>query len=257
MSNLRRAFAALLLIVSSTAFGKQPLEDIQRADYPVPPNVAITLRLGDGTVHIYGSGDNVIELTAIKKAYTKERLDAIKVNVTVNGQNAAIETTLPPKAQGLGLEDRSGTVDYVLLVPQNCSLKSIEVENGEIILEGIRGDGVNVGLTNGRMLAKNCFAPTNLTLGRGGVDLAYGWWEDGRSFAVNAQSKNGDIHVALPKTAGARFDATTGDGWIRNDFAKDEGNDDARSLQWTMGEDPTVSFTLRTQSGNLRIDKPY
>src|SRR4051794_4432356 len=196
MSNLRRGFAALLLIFSSTAFGKQPLEGIQRGDYPVPPDVAITLRLGDGTVHIYGSGDNVIELTAIKKAYTKERLDAIKVEVTVNGDSAAIETTLAPKAQGLSVEDRSGTVDYILLVPQTCSLKSIQVETGEIIIEGIRGGGVNASLTNGRILAKNCFVPTNLTLGRGGVDVGYLWWEEGRSFAVNAQSTNADIHVA-------------------------------------------------------------
>ncbi|MDQ6859622.1 MAG: DUF4097 domain-containing protein [Verrucomicrobiota bacterium] len=246
----------LSLVAFASAAAKQPLEQIERKDYPVTANVALTLRLADGTVHIYGSDQNVIKLTAIKKAYTQERLDQIKVGVTVNGDAATIETTFPANPGGLSLADRSGTVDYVLLVPQTCTIKLLEVENGEVIVEGLRGDGVNVRLTNGRILAKNCFTTTDLTLARGGVEVAFYWWES-RAFDVKAQSTSGDVHVALPKNANARFDAATGDGWIRNQFVKDETNGDARALQWTMGEEAANTITLRAQSGNIRIENIY
>lgn len=248
-------FTAWAILAACSAFAREPLEDIVRADYPVSSKVAITLRVAEGTVHIYGSNEDLIKVTAIKKAYTKERLDRIKVDVAINGDRAVIETTFPPKPQGLSIADRSGTVDYILLVPQTCSLAQVEVENGEVIVEGLRGDGLNVRLTNGRILAKNCFAPTDLVLGRGGLDVGFNWWED-RAFEVKAQSTYGDLLVALPKNALARFDAATGDGWIRNSFNKEQQND-ARTLQWSKGDDPSVTITLRAQSGNIRIDNIY
>lgn len=255
MNKMWRSFAALLLISSSTAFSKQPLVEIEQKEVAVPANVTLNVRLAEGTVHVYGADGPVIKLVAIKKAYTKERLERIKVNVKLEGDAAAIETTLPPKETGLSTADRSGTVDYILLVPQTCSIAQLEVETGEIIVEGMRGAGLNVRLTNGRMLVKNCFTATNLSLGRGGMDLGYMWWEEG-SFSLNAQSAIGDLRVVLPPTANAKFDAATGDGWIKNQFAPEQ-SEGPRSLQWTMGSEPAAAINLRAQSGNIRIEKAY
>lgn len=250
-----RLFAVLLALGSALA--KQPLEETMRQDYPVTPNVRLTLRLADGTVHIYGSDEPQIKLTAIKKAYTKERLDAIQVNVTVNGDEAVIDTVLPPKAKGLSTADRSGTVDYTLLVPQTCTLTKVEVENGEIIVEGLRGEGVGASLTNGRIRVVNCFAATDLKLGAGGLDVYYFWWEQ-RSFPVTAESRSGDIRVSLPEDSAAHFDITTQNGWIRNQFDPERqlsGN--AQSLDWILGIDPTSAIKIRAQSGNVRIENIY
>jgi DUF4097 and DUF4098 domain-containing protein YvlB len=248
---------ALLVCACSTAAAKQPLEDIVRSTYPVAPNVRLSLRLAEGTVHIYGSDEPAIKVTAIKKAYTQERLDAIQVNVTINGDEAAIETVFPPKPKGLSIADRSGTVDYTLLVPQTCTITKLEVENGEIVVEGIRGEGLSASLTNGRIRAVNCFTSTELTLGAGGLDIYYFWWEQ-RSFPVTAQTRQGDIRVALPHNSAARFDAGTENGWIRNQFdpeRQQEGT--AQSLEWILGLDPTSEIKLRAQSGNIRIENIY
>ncbi len=145
---MKRWIFALVALACSNAVGKQAFEHIVENTYPVVPNVRLSLRLGDGTVHLYGSEEPAIKVTAIKKAYTKERLDAIQVNVTVNGDEAVIDTVLPPKTPGLSTADRSGTVDYTILVPQTCTITKLEVENGEIIVEGIRGEGLSASLTN-------------------------------------------------------------------------------------------------------------
>jgi hypothetical protein len=248
---------ALLVLVSSSASGKQVLEHIVASTHAVVPNVRLSFRLGDGTVHIYGSDEPALKVTAIKKAYTQERLDAIQVNVTVNGDEAAIETVVPPKAPGLSTADRSGTVDYTVLVPQTCTITRLEVENGEIIVEGIRGEGLSASLTNGRMRAVNCFTPTDLVLRSGGLEIAYFWWEQ-RSFPVSAQTRQGDMRVALPKDSAARFDAATENGWIRNQFDPERELDGkAQAYEWILGIDPTSEIKLRAQSGNVRIENIY
>ncbi|HEY0369733.1 MAG TPA: hypothetical protein VGC85_09070 [Chthoniobacterales bacterium] len=248
---------AALFIFVGIACGKEPLEAVERKEFPVAENVQITLRLTDGTVHIYGSNENVVRVTAFKKAYTKERLDGMKVDVAVNGQGAEITTIFPPKPQGLSIADRSGTVDYMLIVPQSCTLKEVAVENGEVIVEGVRGGGVNVRLTNGRILATNCFAPTNLALGRGGIDVAYSWWQE-QPIVLNAQSENGDITVALPKNAAVRFDLATNNGWIKNQFATDEQPEGAaQTLRLAVGENPSGEMKLHCAAGNIRIGKTY
>jgi type 1 fimbria pilin len=257
MNNARRWGLALLVLACSSTSGKQPLEETIRSTHPVVATARLTLRLTDGTVHIYGSDEPAIQITAIKKAYTQERLAAIQVNVTVEGEDATIDTVLPPKAKGLSTADRSGTVDYTLLVPQTCTLTQVTVENGEIAIEGIRGDGVTASLTNGRIRAVNCFAPTTLRLGAGGLDLGYFWWEQ-RSFPVDVETRNGDIRVALPESSAASFDAATKNGWIRNQFDPErEQEGTAQSMEWILAIDPTSEIKLRAQSGNIRIENIY
>lgn len=258
MSKVQRALlATLVLFVVGDAFAKQPFEAIERKEIPVAPDIALSVELGDGTVHVYGSNENVIKLLAIKKAYSKERLDAIKVDVSVTAEAALVTTTFPPKPNGLSLADKSGTVDYVLIVPQTCTLKNITVENGEIEIDGLRGGGVDVRLTNGRIVVMNCFAPTNLSLGRGGMDIVYFWWENTAAFPVNATATAGDISVALPPNGVASFDAATQSGWIRNQFLPNEQNDSGQSLRFASGENPGTEIKLRASSGNIRIARTY
>ncbi|MDQ6623082.1 MAG: DUF4097 domain-containing protein [Verrucomicrobiota bacterium] len=258
MNNALGFLCAFLALTSTVAQAAPALEEIVRHDYPVTPRVALSMTLPDGTVHIYGSPKNEIQMTAIKKAYTQRRLDGMKINVNISGDNASIETQILPKPQGLSLADRSGTVDYTLIVPQTCTLAGLEVENGEVIVEGLRGDAVNIRLTSGRITAKNCFSPTQITLGNGAMDLLYYWWEE-RPFSLLAETKNGDIRFAVPKNSSLRLDASTASGWVRNQFTKDETkpDGDGRSLQWTMGDAPTGQARLRAGRGNIRIEYIY
>ena len=61
--------------------------------------------------------------------------------------------------------DRSGTVDYIIELPQTCELASVRLDTGEVLIEGMRGSGIHAKLDNGRLFVRNCFANTEFVSG--------------------------------------------------------------------------------------------
>ncbi|MFN2507506.1 MAG: DUF4097 domain-containing protein [Chthoniobacterales bacterium] len=233
------------------------VEAIIEETYPIGADATVWVRNGDGRIYVYGSDANEIKVTALKRAFTKERVDAIKVNVQVDGDSAAIDTIFPPLPQGSLLADRSGTVDYTILVPLSCTLSKIELSNGEIVIEGIRGPRIEATLGKGRVLFSSCFSAARLSVGNGGIDISYPWWEE-LAFSLDAQTGDGDLRVALPATAALRLEAATATGHIRNRLAeKSKESGDERRLITTIGGPSATEFKLRSTSGNIRIDKAY
>src|SRR6202022_1035019 len=98
------------------------------------------------------------------------------INGTAGPNSVSIETKFPPK-KAWGFSDRSGTVDYVLVVPQTAQISRLELENGEVLIEGMRGGKKNARLGSGRLFAHNSFANLDLAATTGNVALVYEWWE--------------------------------------------------------------------------------
>ena len=159
---MNRGVVVALLLLSCGLATSAPLQEKFEKTYPLAPNATITVRNTDGTIYIYGSEVNELKIFARKKAYSKERLDGISINVSINGDQVGIDTIYPPGPKGLSLKDRSGTVDYIIIVPETSSLSQVELTNGEIIVDGLRGPAVNARLTNGIILAGNCFSAVHL-----------------------------------------------------------------------------------------------
>ena len=57
-----------------------------------------------------------LHVKAIKRAYSRERLRALGMRVTSQGDAFSIETTSPPKKKW-SVRDRSGTIDYIVTMP--------------------------------------------------------------------------------------------------------------------------------------------
>src|SRR5215210_1629115 len=136
--------ALLLSLLSDQAHGALA-EETTEDTYSVGANPTLTVRNTDGRVFIYGSEDGEIMVKAYKRAFTKERLEKIKVAVSVVDNAVAIDTIYPPPPEGL-LADRSGTVEYTILVPQSCTVAKVELAQGEIQLQGLRGAGIDAQL---------------------------------------------------------------------------------------------------------------
>src|SRR5947207_14899086 len=107
-----------------------------------------------------------------------------------------ITTTAPPKPKW-GLSDRSGTIDYVINVPQTASSVKVQVPNGDLTIHGVRGDIVSASLENGRAMLRNCFSTQTIRIGTGGLDLMFDWAER-REFTADAQIRSGNMRVLLP-----------------------------------------------------------
>jgi len=244
---------AALFVGCGRGSGDRTLEEIVEQTYKVNATVTLSLRNAEGSVRVYGADTTEIKLRAIKKTYSAERLSKISVNVSAQPGSVSIETNYPPK-KTWGLGDRSGTVDYVLVVPQTCKISRLDLANGEILIDNLRGESVQAHLTNGRLYAHNCFSDTHLRVDTGGLDVSYNGWEQ-RKFSIDAQIVNGHTHVFIPGDASFHMIAETEDGQVENAFAEQaqRNGDDVSKIDALVGPTPQAEFRLRARNGNIQI----
>jgi hypothetical protein len=233
------------------------VEEVVEQKYPCDPDATLSIRNTDGSVRIYGADVAEISVEAIKKAYTSERLEKIVVDVKATRKSVAIETIFPPRENGFSLSDRSGTVDYIIIVPQTTKITQLELVNGEVLVDGLRGGSATAHLVNGWLGGHNCFCALNLSIVNGRIDLAYDWWDSER-FSVKASSENASIRAILPSDASATIAAQAPTGWIVNGFEpKSAAAEPPHTLNFAIGTEAEATFEIKAANGNIRIDKMY
>ena len=257
---LRNFFIALLMVgalARAAAAGQEMLEEIVEQNYPLDPNAKFTLKNDEGSVRIYGADRPEMKLQAIKKAYTKDRLRKIDVNVAVQPGNVSIKTKYPPKPKW-GLSDRSGTVDYVIVLPWSCDLQQVELGNGELLIDGMRGNEVRARLGSGRLFGHNCFTDLHLSIGNGGLDVAYDWWEK-HTIALDTTIAEGSARLFIPSDAQFRLHAETVNGHIVNDFSSKEDRTpgEQATIDLSVGTDPNANLKVRALDGSINIKELY
>jgi DUF4097 and DUF4098 domain-containing protein YvlB len=178
--------------------------------------------------------------------------------VKATRNSVAIETIFPPRETGFSLRDRSGTVDYIIIVPQTTKITQLELVNGEVLVEGLHGGSATAHLVNGWLAGHNCFGDLNFSIVNGRIDLAYDWW-DSQKFSVKASSQNASIRAFLPSDASATIAAQAPTGWIANGFEakKSASAEPPHALNLTIGTEPDAAFEMKAANGNIRIDKMY
>jgi DUF4097 and DUF4098 domain-containing protein YvlB len=248
---------AVLLCAACDKRGDQALESIVEKDYDFPPGGELTVRNAEGSIRIYGSAFPGMKLIALKKAYSLERLNKIEVKISPDAGSRMIDTVFPPKNEGWGLGDRSGTVDYVIVVPDSARIGNLEVVNGEISVDDLRDGSAKARLVNGRMFSHNCFGDLDFAVTTGRLDFFYDWWEP-RTFVVEGAVVNGNINAYMPHGSLFHADAETPNGRILDHFGETETQrKDVIRLKTTIGSGPSPSFRLRATHGNIHFEKAY
>jgi hypothetical protein len=259
IANLRRLrFLVLLPILfaamASAGRAEEVVEEIIEQNYPMDPTATFTLHNEDGSVQIYGADITMMKLQAIKKAYSKDRLSRINVNVAVQPGAVRVETAYPPKPKW-GLSDRSGTVDYVIILPWHCQVQGVELVNGEIVIEGMRGNEVRARLNNGRLFGNNCFTDLHLSIGSGVVGVGYDWWE-AHPIALETAITSGNTWLSIPSEARFRLHAETVNGHVFSDFggpANRSRNGQTR-LDLLIGDgDANAEMKVLARDGSIQI----
>jgi hypothetical protein len=242
-----------LLVCLCVSAGGAPLEEIADKTYPISAEGSLSIRNIDGTIYIYTWAENAVRVISRKRSYSPERLKGIAVNVSVNGEIATIEAVFPPKPQGLSLADRSGTVDFLIYVPQKMTIADVELDTGEVIVDGMYGPAVNARLTNGRMTLQDCFSDTHLSVTDGALDVVYDWGEPKR-FSLTADIARGHLLVGLPSITAMQIDAESGDGKIFNQFAREnEPTEQMGKWHIVIGDGSGAEFKLHATHGNIGI----
>jgi hypothetical protein len=247
--------ASLMLLNGCGSAENRVLEEIVEKIYPVDASANISIHNRDGAVLVYGSDANEIRVRAVKKAYSQERLDQIAIDVSRKPGAVSIITKFPPQPKW-GLSDRSGTVDYTIVVPASATISALELNAGEVLLDSLRGPEVGARLNDGRILARNCFTNVDLTMNRGTLILSYDWWEQ-EQFSAQGKVAQGNASVFLPTEAGFHLLAYAAHGRIVNDFnnVPMSANSSAREMkidQIINGGGP-ATIQIQLDKGNIKI----
>jgi hypothetical protein len=246
-------FVVALLLAACGSSGDQTLEQIIEQSYALDPTADIRITNRDGSIRVYGSDVVEMKLQAIKKAYSTDRLNGISIKVAAQPKSISIETKYPPR-KAWPLSDRSGTVDYVLVVPQTARISQLELENGEILVEGMRGAKITAHLGSGRLFAHNSFGNLDLTVTTGNLALVYEWWEHTK-FSVKGSIADGNGFVFIPSDASFHLVAEAPNGKIANDFTETEqrNGESPTRIDMLVGGGGGAGIEIRATDGNIKI----
>jgi hypothetical protein len=175
------------------------------------------------------------------------------VKIAAQPHSVSITTTFPPN-NTWSLSDRSGTVDYLVVVPATARISRLELKNGQILVTGMDGGEVHATLGNGRLFSRNCFADTYFHVDTGLLALVYDWWKQ-QKFSVEATIKNGNASATMPGEASFHLVAKSPNGRITNDFAEQEERHESASQETDMaaGKGPAAEMKIHAQNGNIQV----
>jgi hypothetical protein len=244
-----------LSLVGCGSESDRVLEETFERLYTIEPSANISIQNGDGAVMVYGSNVNEMRVKAVKKAYSRTRLRRIGIDVSTKPGSVSISTKFPPKSKW-GLFDRSGTVDYTIVVPATASIAELDLDAGEILVDGMRGRAMHARLGEGRMFARNCFANVDLAVERGNLIVSYDWWEE-TNFSVEANVAQGNAWAYLPGDAAFHLLAKAAHGKMFNDFKSPAAAEPASAVgvrvDMPVNGGGEATIKIRVAEGNINI----
>jgi hypothetical protein len=231
------------------------LEEVVEKVYRVDADANVSIQNRYGAVLVYGSDDNEMQVRCVKKAYSHERLNQIAVDISTKPGAVSIITKFPPQPKW-ALSDRSGTVDYTVVVPTTANISALDLNAGEVFLESMRGPEVRARVNDGRIFARNCFTNLDLTMKRGTLTLTYDWWEQ-EKFSAQVDVEQGNAWVFLPTDTGFHLLARTAHGKIANDFNNVPltANSSAAEIKidQIINGGGSATIEIRVDKGNIKI----
>jgi hypothetical protein len=247
--------ALLILLNGCTPASNRIFEEVFERVSTIEPNTNLTVQNGDGAILLYGSNVNEMQVHAVKKAYSRARLAQIAINVSAAPGFASVTTKFPSKPKW-GFGDRSGTVDYTIVVPANASVSQLQLDAGEILLDGMRGPATRAQLGMGRMFARNCFSKNlDLAVRRGNLMLSYDWWEEDQ-LSAHANIAQGNAWAFLPGEAAFRLLLEAEHGKVVNDFNNSPAGPvsaDEMKVDRVVNGGHQAVIKIRVTKGNINV----
>src|SRR5215469_4299602 len=250
--------AALLLLLNCCGSAdNRVLEEVSEKIYNVEPDANISIHNQDGAVLVYGSEVNEVLVQSLKKAYNRERLNQIAIDVSTQPGALSVIARIPPRPEW-ALGDSSGTVDFTIVVPATASIAALDLNAGEVFLDSMHGPKVHARLGDGRIVARNCFTNLDFTMNRGTLALDYNWWEQ-KGFSAHVNVGQGNAWVFLPTDAGFHLLARAARGKVANDFnnvpltANSSGSE--MKIDEIVNRRGSATIEIRVDKGNIKVAK--
>ena len=264
MKNIRYALRKIALtttvlflgsLIASSLRAGEVLEDVVEKRFPLAPSGTFSLRAIDGTVEIFGTDSPEEKIVAVKKAFSPERLNAIAIRVDARQDVVNIQTTPPPAPRHHFL-DRSGTVEYTINIPQTARIARVELPNGNLVIDGMRGASIAANLGSGQLVTHNCFCDQTIHVNQGGLNVFFDWMEE-RPISIEAKIEDGNLSACLPTDAAFHMHAVAKQGHVSSDFSpmgtRQRGDDS--EINEVIGDAPATKLTFGAGEGNIHISE--
>lgn len=213
--------AVLALLATGLARAQELTEEFHHS-YTLAASGSVRVKNINGGIHITAWDQNEVKVDAVKRAWSKEKLDEAKIVVESDPNSIYVWTQYPEENQnwhsdcgdsGSRCRNNPASVEYTLTVPRNARLDRISDINGGIEISGVRGE-VSANSVNGRVRVNGLSAAANVSTVNGSVEAAF----DRFASSSKVHSVNGRVAVTLPSDAAAEIQAHSINGSIDNDF---------------------------------------
>jgi len=223
--------------------------------YPLTATGRVNIANINGDVHINVWDQNSVKVEAIKRAYSRERLSEVTVDVQSAADILTIKTRYPEDRNysGRNREDSWASVEYTVTLPRHAQLDGAELVNGSLDVEGVQGS-VRASLVNGNVKASDLGGEVKLSTVNGGIEANVAALATTKG--VQMSSVNGSIVLIVPPGINADVKASTLHGAITNDLGLqvDDGQFIGHSLSGQIGSGG-ARIRLNNVNGSISIKR--
>jgi len=222
-------------------------------DFGLDPDAVIRIADPCGSISIRGSDSPGLRLRTIKKAGSSEQLKNIGVTIAAQHDDFAIKTTLVrnKKKPFFGSGE---SVDYELSVPRTVKIQRLEVDDGDVMLEGLESEDVRANIVDGRLTVKNCHGNLRLAIQNGTLEMIYDRPETLKS-TIAARMLTGNARLSIAGNTAFHVSAETPGGNITNNLSASVqvNGGPLRKVDFSCGNPPRSEIQLRVMQGNVSI----
>lgn len=216
--------------------------------YQVGKHARLSVSNLNGDATITGWSGNTIEVTATKRARSRDMLEQADVHVDMNDDHVRIDVDYDLDGDGnVTFHDGDPiSVEIEVKVPRGTEIDEVKLVNGNVEITNVDGD-VTVSSVNGEVVGEQLGGEVYLSTVNGDVSLTR--IVVGES--IKLSSVNGSVTLSLPKKVNAKLSASTIHGDIRGDLGNGvthAGN----SMDAVLGSGG-VRIELGTVNGDIRI----
>ena len=232
---------------------ERPADEVIEQTYKVNADASLRITNPRGSVAIRGEDTPEVRMRAVKSAPGAAQLKDITVDVTAEPVDILIKTAFL-RQKKMPLFAGASAVNYTLSVPRNIRIPRVDVDDGEVSIEGIQNADVRANVVNGHLNIRNCCGNVKVAVANGGLDLTYGRCE-GPYFSADAQILNGDARLSVARGAALRVHCETLTGKITNnlDPMVELNGQSSRKVDVSLGNGRRSDITVRVTSGDITI----
>lgn len=223
----------------------------ERVDRTIPfaPGGTLKLKNFSGDIRINGSNQGEVVIAAVRRA-TRERLDTIKLDIRVDGNEIIIDANKRDE----GWRNRDNNVvetEFDISLPADTRL-DVDAFSSGVRIEGVAGRQ-KVHTFSGEIDVRGAAAPLELQTFSG--DVEFQLTDAGASADLQIETFSGSIRAHMPETATGTVRFNSFSGGLKSDLPLTLESGDRRNLRARLNNGAGGDLYFKTFSGDVRITR--